>query len=370
MRLVLIGVLLLWAGTAHSGYRMGIIHTPKYTRLSAPGVSFESEKNMSRHVPVLSRDVVFPFNITAYGPLGGRTLRTVRTPSDLHGMTIQEGRTMIENSNPAFLEVLPRLCPNVVPQTSLFHLGESLPKEWIYQGEKDPLNNVPGLQLFDPDKLTGQQYRTFTAMNGKNVLSLKQVRISYDYEDENIIDYTGPDPVTKNPVVINEGDGGFYANFHYAIFPHDGDLKKIDPQTLLNVAQGRAADIGRMDLKPSIRVHSLIPGPFMSGDYYMYEMCEWGDTAFQASIQSLDYQNIALWDWDYDTAEELWIVVWEGDEEDWLIQKKRLDPLYVTDDLVAVFQVKREDTLAPLTLVNRRKNFQMTVQTGSIKMAR
>ncbi|NUM81796.1 hypothetical protein HUU42_13440, partial [bacterium] len=214
-------------------------------------------------------------------------------------------------------------------------------------------------------------YQTITQMDGQNVLLLKHITLRYDYEDSHIIDYMGPHPLTGKPQTIYEGEGGFFANIHYAIIPYDPQIKKLDRQTLLHLAQGKLHEItppANIN-KPPLRVHSFLPGPFLSGSNYLYDMCEWGDTTYQAPKQELDYINMALWDWDYSqgSSQHIWLIVWEGDEEDWLVQKGLLNPFTLTDDLIGVFEIKREQTLAPLTLINTQGDFEIIVQTGTIQ---
>ncbi|EKD41542.1 MAG: hypothetical protein ACD_73C00670G0001, partial [uncultured bacterium] len=73
--------------------------------------------------------------------------------------------------------------------------------------------------MLDPDVKLGKQYKAYAEMDGKNVLLLKKIRITNDYEDSSILDYSGPNPLTGEPQNIYEGEGGFYANIHYAIIP-------------------------------------------------------------------------------------------------------------------------------------------------------
>jgi len=60
------------------------------------------------------------------------------------------------------------------------------------------------------------------------------------------------------------------------------------------------------------------------------------------------------------------LIVWEGDEEEWLIKDQLIDPFYLTDDLVGVFDIWMDNTLQPLTLVNKKGDFKITVQTGDL----
>ncbi|MBI2338980.1 MAG: hypothetical protein HYU99_01235 [Deltaproteobacteria bacterium] len=265
-----------------------------------------------------------------------------------------------KEANPRKLDIQPALCPRIK------RINE---QEFIYDGAKDRLNHIPVFQLLDPDAGKGNQYKAYAEMDGKNVLLLKEVRISYDYEDTAIIDYEGPHPITGKPHVVHEGNGGFYANIHYAVVPYEKAIPEMNRQTLLHLATGKLKEIGKEDLRPALRTHSLIPGPFLSKSKRIYDMCEWGDTAYQYPEQILEYDQMALWDWDYSVknADHILLIVWEGDEEDWLIQQKLIDPFYLTDDLIGIFEIKKKETKEPLTLKNERNDFEITVQTGDLK---
>ncbi|MBI4411151.1 MAG: hypothetical protein HY541_01545 [Deltaproteobacteria bacterium] len=289
-----------------------------------------------------------------------------------------------KEANPRTLDIRPAPCPRV--------------KDAVYDGARDRFNHIPVFQLLDADAGQGNQYKAYAEMDGKNVLLLREVKIRYDYEDTAIIDYEGPHPITGKPHVVHEGNGGFYANIHYAVVPYEpwiaemagltrpkGPLRgrlhprnagwrgatqapPIDRQTLLHMAVGKLKEIEKDNLRPALRTHSLIPGPFLSKSERIYDMCEWGDTAYQYPEQTLRYDEIALWDWDYSVknADHVLLIVWEGDEEDWLIQQKLIDPFHLTDDLIGVFEIRKEKTGKPLTLVNERKDFEITVQTGDL----
>jgi hypothetical protein len=145
------------------------------------------------------------------------------------------------------------------------------------------------------------------------------------------------------------------------VIPFDEKYLKLNRQELLNLVQGKLSLIKREDLTPSLRAHSFIPGPYLSKDQ-VYPFCEWGDTSFQAKKQQMTYENFKIWDWDL-AKNKIMIVVWEGDEEDWLIEAKLLDPFYLTDDWVATFVVNRADVLKPKVLKNDIGNFEMEVVT-------
>lgn len=256
---------------------------------------------------------------------------------------------------------LPKICPRVT-------LNFTSPPEATYHGEKDSINHFPFFQLMDPDARQGQSLQSYTGMDGHHVLLLKKVSIDYDYEDSGIIDYDGPNPLTGKQEIVHEGEGGFYANFHYAVVPYDPQIPKMERQTLLHLVQGKLKEIDQENLRPQIRTHSFIPGPFLSKSTSVYDMCEWGDTAHQAPHQKMAYSDIALWDWDYTVknADHVLLIIWEGDEEDWLISEKLIDPFYLTDDLIGIFDIRQDKTIKPLTLTNKTGDFKITVQTGDL----
>lgn len=303
--------------------------------------------------------------LRARGPMGGIAFSPFQ---GVQRFTFTEGVVREKAANPALLSVLPKLCPRIVVKAGpTGPLVDQRALEFLYQGADDRLNHVPSVQLTDPDYFQGVQYKTSSEMDGRNVLLLKKVTVRNDYEDTAILDYEGPHPLTGKPHRVFEGDGGFYANFHYAIFPYRR-LKHLDRQEWLHLAQGKLKDINKESLRPLLRAHSFIPGPFLSREDYVYNLCEWGDTRWQAPEQTLHYENMALWDWDYsiERADHVLMVVWEGDEEDWMYQAKLIDPFYLTDDMVAIFEIRREDTLRPLTLVNESKDFEVVIETGQL----
>ena len=125
---------------------------------------------------------------------------------------VKSGIIKNKEANPRKLDIQPAPCPRIKKISE---------QEFIYDGAKDRFNHIPVFQLLDPDAGKGNQYKAYAEMDGKNVLLLRKVRISYDYEDTNIIDYEGPHPITGKPHVVYEGDGGFYANIHYAVVPYE-----------------------------------------------------------------------------------------------------------------------------------------------------
>lgn len=344
--------------------------------LRAPlGATLEFQENFASIKPqgtqfeiTLEDNFIFPAFLKVKGPLGGRVTYKIDSLSEFRKLKINSKIIPLKDSNPKDISSLPLLCPRV----KLIHSSEEgADIQGIYQGEKDRLNHTPVFQLLEPDAHANSQYLSYTEMDGKNVLLLKNVEIHYDYEDTNIIDYEGPDPATGKHQIIQEGGGGFYANIHYAIFPFDKDLLNLDRQTLLHLAQGKLREINRDDLYPKIKTHAFIPGPFLSREGYLYGLCEWGDTAYHAPIQKLAYEEVALWDWEYPVknADHILLIIWEGDEEDWLIQKNLINPFYLTDDLIGVFEIKKEETKKPLTLTNKSQDFKITLQTGDLKIS-
>lgn len=308
----------------------------------------------------LSPSVSFPFTLTVAGPLGGKVERLIASPAELQNFRVTQSLIKNPLANPPSLTHLPQICPRV---------------EWaddgtaVYHAERDALNRTPTLQLNDPDAWEKKQFQVYTDMDGKNVLLLKSVRLTHDYEDTAIIDYVGPNPVNSRFEIVHEGEGGFYANLHYAVVPYASSILKFDRQTLLHFAQGKLREIDKNDLRPRLRTHSFIPGPFLSKSRYLYDLCEWGDTAYQARDQRLSYHDMALWDWDYPlwNSEHVLLIVWEGDEEDWLIQDHVIHPFHITDDVVGIFEIRRDQTLQPLTFRNAKGDFEITVQTGNLE---
>jgi len=313
----------------------------------------------------LGKSTVFPLELTISDLFGAHIQLFVNDPSALMNQVIETDYVINKRANPLVIYHLPKLCPRVQLHPSKILNTDS---KLIYNGALDFANHRPTIQLFDPDaKNNAVQRSLLDHFDKRNILTIKYIKISYDYEDNTILDYEGPHPITGKKHMVYEGEGGFYANFHYAIIPYDKRIKNLGRQELLNLAQGKLAYINRNDLKPDLRVHSFLPGPYVSNSK-IYSLCEWGDTAFQAKVQEMYYRDIHIWDWDLKDNQKLPIdhlimIVWEGDEEDWLIQKGLLDPYYLTDDVVGVFEIKRQDSLKPLKLINQAGNFEFVIET-------
>lgn len=356
--------LLLFINIAQAlNFRSGRVIIPPGATLSSPDLHIEFRETHQDYRVYLKPQASFPITIHVKGPLGGHVMKVISKPEELKQLVFQNGIVQTKPANPEYIDTLPELCPRLQEHTYLEK--KRITKKNIYRTELDKLNSQPTIQLLDPDASQGEQYKSYAEMDDRNYLKISHVKITNDYEDERIIDYDGPHPITGKPHRVNEGPGGFYANIHYAVVPYRKDVLSMDRQTLLHFAQGKLFEIDKDDLRPTLRTHSFIPGPFLSRSNFVYHLCEWGDTAYQAPIQELDYTSLKIWDWDYTVphADHILIIVWEGDEEDWLYAAKLLHPFYLTDDLIGVFEVKRKDTMKPLKLVNKAKDFEMIIET-------
>lgn len=333
------------------------IHVPTQAHIETPAdIKYTREKNGPYRLYFNER-TVFPLQIKITDLFGAHIDELIRDPSHWQKKMISDDIIKNKHPNPVSINNLPRLCPRAL----LVNEGNNL--KLIYQGSLDALNDKPHMQLFDPDVTDNKAQRELISkIDQKNILNLKRIRLSYDNEDSTILDYKGPNPLTRKEELIYEGEGGFYANFHYAVIPYDARVLNLDRQELLNLAEGKLKFIGREDLLPATRVHSFLPGPYLSKDQ-IYQMCEWGDTMFQASTQEMSYENLILWDWDLAPTEKVMLIVWEGDEEDWLIADGLLDPYYLTDDVVGIFVIDKSKTRTPLVLKNPAGNFEVEVET-------
>jgi len=344
------------------------IHAPPYTQVQAEGGSLQGDPRKGEYLLNLSTPADQIPTVSVSGPFGGKITQKIDAPSRTRTLKINSGVIADRNPDPPTLAMLPALCPRLrVAKSENPNTKNSAPS-FVYQGEEDRLNHVPLCQMGDPDAMEGKQSKTVAEMDGHNALLLRKVHIRYDYEDANIIDYEGFNAKTGERERIYEGMSGFYSNFHYAVVPYSAEIPQLPRQALLHLARGSLKEIGREDLRPALRTHSFLPGPFLSKDPWNYSLCEWGDTEYQAPEQSLEYEGIALWDWDYSIPERdhLLIIVWEEDEAQELIREKRIPANYLIDDLVAVFEIRRQDTLKPLLLKNPRDDFEMWVQTGEL----
>jgi len=366
--------LCFWTLSAHSlSFRIIKIRIPPYTQLFVEGATVKGDFRTGKYKIYLPENFKFPFTIKAIGPMGGTVIKKISSPSELKSLKIREAVIANKKANPKSLATLPLLCPRlkIIEKLSLNNSkNQKIEYEFVYDGALDRMNHIPVFQLLDPDARLGVQYKTFSEIDTKNLLLLKKVEITHDYEDTEIIDYQGPHPIDGSDHIVHEGEGGFYANFHYAIVPYKKNVLNMDRQTLLHFAQGKLKEIDKENLRPEIRTHSFVPGPFLSKTGQLYKLCEWGDTAFQAPVQIMSYTDIALWDWDYSVknSDHILLIVWEGDEEDWLYKAKLIHPFYLTDDIVGIFEIKRKQTLKPLTLTNKKGDFKITVQTGDLKI--
>lgn len=361
--LVIISITLVMNAWAIPPFFEARIKAPPFVRFYSAGrelPTIRKEKFYLMHVP---GTVKFPLVMNVVGPMGGLYEAELSSLQKLKGFKVPVGIIKNKDANPRKLEKLPQFCPRVkiIPDNA------GVP-HFLYDAHDDRLNRFPAYQLFEPDLLTGSQISSLTQMDTKNVLKIRSVQISYDYEDTGIVDYAGPHPLTQEPHKVYEGDGGFYANFHYAVLPYEKEIMQLDRQTLLHLVQGNLADVDKEHLRPALRTHAFIPGPYLSGDKYLYPFCEWGDTAHQAPVQKMAYKNMAIWDWDYSVpnADHIILVVWEGDEEDWLVERKLIHPFYLTDDVVGIWEIKKNATIQPLTLKNQNGDFEMTVVSGNL----
>ncbi|OVE81007.1 hypothetical protein BVY03_04945 [bacterium K02(2017)] len=321
------------------------------------------KKSLGEYRLYFGKSTVFPIELILEDLFGVKLKEWIKDPSQFNNFKSKTAIVSNQRANPIVVHEMPQLCPRAVLKNKQGHSFEL-----IYQAKKDIINHRPTIQLFDPDvKDNVMQKESLQQFDDKNILQIKKVLLTYDYEDDTILDYDGPHPVTGKPHLVYEGQGGFYANLHYAVIPYDPKVKDLDRQTMLNLVQGKLKNINRQDLTPPLRLHSFIPGPYLSKDS-IYPLCEWGDTHFQAKEQVMHYQDLNIWDWDMQMADgrvfdHLIVIVWEGDEEAWMIADKLLDPFYLTDDLVAVFEIKRKDSLKPITLINKANDFELTLQT-------
>lgn len=341
------------------------IETPSRASVSAPTAQILSQTDRGHH------KLEFPESATeAYievrGPLGGIVAQKVGVSDAGKTLRFESAVIADDDPNPSRMATLPALCPRIEARPG----KATAAPVYLYRGEKDSLNRFPITQLSDPDKNEARQAESVRLIDGRNVLLLRSVRLSYDYEDDAIVDERRSDPKSGKTIEVQEGRGGFYANLHYAVLPYDSSILSLPEQSLLHLAEGSLASIGLTERRPELRTHGFLPGPFLSGSSFGYPLCEWGDTAHQAPEQSLEYRNIALWDWDYSVTSpgRVLLIVWEGDEEDKARAQGLIGATRLTDDLIGVFEVTRAGSQNPLRLQNSRGDFEITLQTGNFSI--
>lgn len=368
LKIAFVGAMTLTTATASTQDWQLPIQAPPYARVQAEGGTLLGDPRKGEYLLSLPAIPGQKSKIRAEGPFGGVLTEELSSETRKGPIRFNTGVIADRNPNPTSIAVLPTLCPRLrVAEGEASPAGER-GFRFIYQGGEDRLNQRPMFQMQDPDALQGMQARSLSEMDGRNVLLLKKVRVTYDYEDSNIVDYEDYDPKTGLKRTLPEGMGGFYANFHYAIVPYSPEIPQLPRQTLLSLAQGRLRAIGREELRPALRVHAFLPGPFFSKSQWNYPLCEWGDTEHQAPDQSLEYEGIAMWDWDYSVQDpdRVLLIVWEEDEEQEWIQRGRIPANFLMDDLVGVFEVHRQETLQPKTFRSPRGDFEITVSTGHL----
>ncbi len=362
---VVIGAVSLGMGASRAQDLQLPIQAPPFTRMQAEGGTLQGDLSKGQYLLDIPSGEK-PVTLRAQGPFGGTVSEQVSPPYQV-GKTYRFPSGVIDDpdSNPSALQALPSLCPRLKTIAAKEPADSDAFPHFLYQGGQDPLNRVPLAQMGDPDATQGSQAKTLSEMDGRNVLQVQKIRITYDYEDSNIIDYEGPDPRTGKHEVVYEGERGFYSNFHYAVIPYAEGIADLPKQTLLHLAEGSLREIGREDLRPALRTHAFFPGPFFSKQDLGYALCEWGDTQHQAPTQELEYEDISLWDWDYSVpgADHVLLIVWESDEPDQLRREGKIPSHYLVDDLVGVFDVRREDTLTPHQYKNASGDFQITLAT-------
>lgn len=383
--LACVGLSLGWLSMAFSAPPQGdfVFRLPPFSHVEIPGVAVHCDAAKGRYrIDGFTNPLSYPFPIKISGPFGGFVERQIASAEDLRHLNIGSGRILDSDPKPKSLVMLPEICPRVRlenPST------ETRDPRWCdsrnvqvggnpgalhgtYRGNQDPLNHRPRYQMLDPDFSVGSQPLSVSAFDGKNTLQVKRAHLTNDYEDDARIDYRGPDPKTGRERVVHEGTGGFYSNIHFAVLPYDPRIKNLDPQTLMALVHGELLQRGHPELRPEIRTHSFLPGPFGSQSKMMYQLCEWGDTQFQSPDQSLDYEGLALWDWDFPVKNpgHVLLVFWEEDEEQGGSGQEFLPEFYSRDDLIALFEVKRSDTLKELTLRNPEQDFEITLKTGDL----
>ena len=151
---------------------------------------------------------------------------------------INDGIIGTKDANPQAVDAMPSLCPRLTLSATTA----------VYNGAKDILNDKPHMQLTDPDAKTSMAQRSLLDhFDGQNVLEMRRIKISYDYEDNTIVDYDGINPLSGEAGhKVYEGEGGFYANFHYAVVPFDERYLALGRQEL---SENRAG--GDLDMRPS-----------------------------------------------------------------------------------------------------------------------
>lgn len=317
---------------------------------STPGVNL---KKVAKGIELYFSDSIqFPLQLSLFDSFGAPIELVLQDPSgfDLNQF---EPRIIKRSSPNGKVNEPPLYCSRLIHKQN----------KWIYDAKKDPLNHYPRVQFSDSDfNSIPNQNKLLTKFDDKNTLTVSHVKVKYDYEDNSILDYKGKHPVTKKEGhLVYEGNGGYYANFHYAILPYHSKYLNLPRQKLLQLVQGKLPK--NSNLLPKLKTHSFLPGPYKSKNG-IYELCEWGDSSFAEFPQELTYNDLLIWDWDLHKSDKLFVVVWEGDEEDWMIADGLLDPYYLTDDVVGTFVVTRKETLKGKTYTNKNKDFEITLKTS------
>lgn len=336
-----------------------LVRTPRGVALVASHGEVNSKVASGRHVIRFDEadSSIESVELVLKGPYGGYVRKVVPLKKEKNYFTMRTGVPIIRASNPQYIQVLPALCPRIKEKDDAL----------LYMTDQDLLNYTPTLHLLDPDAAQfSETQETIRQFDCRNVLLVDKVGIAFDYEDPSLVKASPP-----GLAPLHEEQSGFYANFNIAVMPYEDAVAKRSPRDILRFAEGRASELDWL-IPPRLawRTRSFLPGPFLSHDDLLYSMCEWGDTAYQAPRQELNYRDFAVWDWDYPVGQTLLLVIWEGDEEEGLMSRGLLPKYAIMDDLVAVFTVTREEAAGGKLFVNPRGDFWIRFKEGELKKCR
>lgn len=192
--------------------------------IETPGVEFVSKENGIQLY--FKKNIIFPLKLNFTDSFGARVEVLLQDPSDIDSHILNPKIIKRKSAN-GIVYSPPKYCSRLRYDN----------QNWHYETHLDSLNHKPRIQFSDADFLKIKfQKKIFKKFDKKNVLAVQKIKVSYDYEDTSILDYKGKHPISKTKGhLVYEGEGGFYANFHYAVIPYDKRVLNLSRQTLLKL---------------------------------------------------------------------------------------------------------------------------------------
>src|SRR5215831_2845473 len=131
------------------------IQAPPYSRVQVDGAPVPGNSKTGQFDLFLPAESPRLLHLEIRGPLGGIVTQEISVSDQDQTLKIVPGIIQDPNPNPPLLATLPALCPRL----RLLAVEGGVPR-YSYDGNSDPLNQVPVTQMSDPDAWEGEQSRT------------------------------------------------------------------------------------------------------------------------------------------------------------------------------------------------------------------